>query len=106
MAGIAPGKTFTPGLEWAQTYVDLAKKADADVERAHEIIKEKLPLLSQLTGVISLTFGDRQPVFLDARSGEAKLVEAYDGEPTTILNMKPECETGTPAPPPPLPQHI
>lgn len=97
MAAVPPGKTFTPGLEWTQTYVDLAKKADADVERAHEIIKEKLPLLNQLKGVISLTFGDRQPVFLDARSGEAKLVEEFDGEPTTTLNMKPECETDIPS---------
>lgn len=93
MAGVPPGKTFTPGLEWTKVYVDTAKKAEADIERAHEIIKEKLPLMSKLNGVISLTFGDRQPVFLDARSGEAKLVEEFDGEPTTTLNMKAECKT-------------
>lgn len=93
MAGIPPGKPFTPGLDFSgQSYVDWVKKADADVDRAHAIIKEKLPLMGQLKGVISLTLGDRQPIFLDARSGEAKLVEEFDGEPTTILNMKAECE--------------
>lgn len=99
MAGTPPGKTWTPGLEWTnQNYVDLAKKAEADIERAHEIIKEKLPLLGQLDGVISLTFGDREPIFLDARSAEAKLVDKFDGEPTTTLNMKAECEFSLPMP--------
>lgn len=92
MAGTPPGKTWTPGLEFAeQSYVDLAKKGQADIERAQAIIKEKLPLLGQLDGVISLTLGDSQPVFLDARSAEAKLVDKFDGEPTTTLNMKAEC---------------
>lgn len=95
MAGVPPGKTLTPGLDWHQSYVDLAKKADDDVKRAHAIIKEKLPLLNQLQGVISLTFGDRQPVFLDARSEEAQLVDTFDGEPTTVLNMKAESEPAT-----------
>lgn len=92
MAGAPPGKTLTFGLDWHQSYVDLAKKAGDDVKRAHEIIKEKLPLLGQLQGVISLTFGDRQAIFLDARSEDAKLVDEFEGEPTTSLNMKPECE--------------
>lgn len=93
MAGVPPGNTWTTGLDFSgQSYVDWAKKADADVARAHAIIREKLPLLGQLNGVISLGFGDRQPVFLDARSdGEAKLVDEFDGEPMTTLNMKPEC---------------
>lgn len=93
MAGTPPGKTWTPGLEFTkQEYVDLAKKKEADIDRAHEIIKEKLPLLGQLNGVISLTFGDREPIFLDARSSEAKLIDKFDGETTTALNMKAECE--------------
>lgn len=92
MAGVPPEKTFTEGLDFsAQSYVDWAKKANADVDRAHAIIKEKLPLMGQLGGVISLTLGDRQPIFLDARSSEAKLVETFEGEPTTVLNMKSEC---------------
>lgn len=94
MAGTPPGKTWTPGLEFTnRSYVDLAKKAKTDIERAHEIIKEKLPLLGQLNGVISLTFGDRRPIFLDARSSEAKLIDEFDGDVTTALNMKAECET-------------
>lgn len=92
MAGTPPGRTWTPGLEFTnQAYVDLERKAEADVERAHEIVKEKLPLLGQLNGVISLTFGDRQPIYLDARSAEAKVINEFDGEPTTALNMKAEC---------------
>lgn len=93
MAGTPPGKTWTPGLEFTnQKYVDLAKKAEADIDRAHEIIKEKLPLLGQLNGVISLTFADREPIFLDARCSEAKLVDKFHGEPTTALNIKAECK--------------
>lgn len=93
MAGIPPANTFTPGLDFSdQSYVDWTKKVEADVNRAHAIIEEKLPLMGQLHEVISLTFGDREPVFLDARSNEAKLVDKFDGEPTTTLNMKPECE--------------
>lgn len=96
MAGIPPGKTFTPGLDFsAQSYVDWAKKADADVDHAHAIIQEKLPLLGQLKGVLSLTLSDRPPVFIDARSGEAKLVAEFSGEPTTTLNMKAECASTT-----------
>lgn len=93
MAGTPPGKTWISGLEFTdQVYVNLATKATADIKRAHEIITEKLPLLGQLKAVISLTLGDHQPVFLDARSGEAKLIDKFEGEPTTILNMKAECK--------------
>lgn len=93
MAGVAPGKTFTPGLDFSgQSYVDWAKKQEDDVEQAQAIIKEKLPLLGQLDGVISLTFGEKKPVFLDARTNEAKLVDEFDGEPTTTINIKPECK--------------
>lgn len=93
MANTPPGKTWTPGLEWTENvYVDWTKHAEADIKRAHEIIKEKLPLMDQLDGVISLTFGDQPPIFLDSRSSEAKLVDEFDGEPTTTLNMKPECK--------------
>lgn len=93
MAGVLPGKTFTAGLDFSgQVYVDANKKAEQDVVRAHEIIKEKLPLLGQVNGLISLTFGDRPAVFLDARSGEAKLIEETSDEPITTLNIKPECK--------------
>lgn len=101
MAGTPPGKTWTSGLEFTENvYVNWTKKAEADIERAHEIIKEKLPLLGQLNGVISLTFGEQKPIFLDARSSEAKLIDEFDGEPTTTLNMKPECAND---PPPTIP---
>lgn len=93
MAGTPPGKTFTPGLDFSgQSYVDWNNKANEDVDRAYAIIKEKLPLMGKMNGVISLTLGDRQPVFIDARSGEAKLINEFDGEPTTTLNMKAECK--------------
>lgn len=93
MAGVAPGKTHTSGLDFSgQTYSSLASKNEAHVARALEVIKEKLPVLSQVNGLISLTFGDRAPVFLDARSaGDAKLLEQCSDEPDTRINMKAEC---------------
>ncbi|KUI70459.1 hypothetical protein VM1G_06003 [Cytospora mali] len=92
MAGVPPGKTLTPGLEFSgQSYTSLAMKNEASIARAHEIIKEKLPVLGQVNGLISLTFGDRAPVFLDARSpGPAKLLETCSDEPDTKINMKAE----------------
>lgn len=93
MAGVPPGKPLTTGLDFSgQSYVDLAKKAEEDVSRAHEVIREKLPLFAQLRGLISLTFGDRPAVFLDARSDEAKLLEQCSDEPDTKLNVNPECK--------------
>lgn len=93
MAGVPAGKTFTLGLDFShQSYVNWTEKADADVDRAYAIINEKLPLMGQLKGVISLALDDRHPIFLDARSDQAKLVETFDGEPTTTLSMKPECK--------------
>ena len=93
MASVAPGKTHTPGLDFSkQSYSSLAAKDEANVARAHEVIREKLPLLSQVNGLISITFGERAPVFLDARgSGDAKLLEKCSDEPDTKLNIKPEC---------------
>ncbi|KXH69490.1 hypothetical protein CSAL01_07174 [Colletotrichum salicis] len=91
MTGIAPGKTFTPGLDFSsQSYSKLSEKVEADVARAHEIIKEKLPLLAQLNALISLTFGDRAAVFVDARSSEAKFFDSCSDEPDTKVTIKPE----------------
>ncbi|KAJ0304943.1 hypothetical protein COL516b_005726 [Colletotrichum fioriniae] len=91
MAGIAPGKTFIPGLDFSsQSYSKLSEKVEADVSRAHEIIKEKLPLLAQLNALISLTFGDHAPVFVDARSSEAKFLDSCSDEPDTKVTIKPE----------------
>jgi hypothetical protein len=104
MAGVIPGKTHTPGLDFSgQAYASLATKHEADIARAHEIIKEKLPVLGQLNGLISLTFGERAPVFLDARSGgEAKFLEQCSAEPDTKITMKPECKHNVPF----SPRHI
>ena len=99
MAGVAPGKTLTPGLDFSgQSYTSLAAKNEVDVARAHEIIKKKLPVLGQLNGLISLTFGDRAPVFIDARGpGDASFLETCSDEPDTKLNMKPECTQTLPS---------
>lgn len=93
MAGVAPGKTLTPGLDFSgQTYSSVASQNDAHVTRALEVLKQKLPALSKVNGLISLTFGDRAPIFLDARSaGDAKILEQCSDEPDTRINMKPEC---------------
>ncbi|KAK6071122.1 hypothetical protein SCUP234_09825 [Seiridium cupressi] len=91
MAGVPPGKTFTPGLDFSgQTYSNLANNIEADITRAHEIIKEKLPLLGELKALLSTSFGDKAPFFIDARSGKASILDSTKDEPDTKLNIKPE----------------
>lgn len=91
MAGVAPGETFTPGLDFsAQSYSNLANKVETDIKRANEIIKEKLPLLGELKALLSITFAGKEPFFIDARSGIASIVNSTDNEPDTKLNIKPE----------------
>ncbi|KAG6353426.1 hypothetical protein INS49_005607 [Diaporthe citri] len=91
MAGVAPGKTFTPGLDFSgQSYSNLARKVEADVSRANEIIKEKLPLLGELKALLQISFGDNPPFFIDARSGTASILASTKDEPDTKLNIKPE----------------
>lgn len=91
MAGVAPGKTFTPGLDFSgQSYSNLAKKFEADVSRADEIIKEKLLLLGELKALLQISFGDKPPFFIDARSGIASILASTNDEPDTKLNIKPE----------------
>lgn len=91
MAGVAPGKTFTLGLDFSrQSYSNLAKKVEADVSRANKIIKEKLPLLGELKALLQISFGDKPPFFIDARSGIASILASTNDEPDTKLNVKPE----------------
>ncbi|KAK7698021.1 hypothetical protein SLS64_012899 [Diaporthe eres] len=91
MAGVAPGKTFTPGLDFSgQSYSNLARKVEADVSRANEIIQEKLPLLGELKALLQISFVDNRPFFIDARSGTASILTSTNDEPDTKLNIKPE----------------
>ncbi|KAK7943846.1 uncharacterized protein PG986_012959 [Apiospora aurea] len=91
MAGVPPGKTYTPGLDFSGvTYTCPAKKAQSEADRAHEIIKEKLPLLHQINALLAVTFGDRPTFFIDGRGDEAKILESCDDEPDCRLNIKPE----------------
>ncbi|KAK8118116.1 uncharacterized protein PG998_006397 [Apiospora kogelbergensis] len=91
MAGVAPGKTYTPGLGLSGvTYTCPAKKAESDAERAHKIIQEKLPVLSQINVLFTVTFGDRPTFFVDGRSDEAKILDSCNKEPECRLNIKPE----------------
>ncbi|KAF6787876.1 phytanoyl- dioxygenase family protein, partial [Colletotrichum musicola] len=90
MAGVEPGYTFIEGLDLSrQTYSKVGQKVEEDVTRAHEIINEKLPVLSQLKALVSLTLGDRPPLFLDARGSEAKLLDSSADEPDTKITIKP-----------------
>lgn len=91
MAGVAPGKTFTPGLDFSShPYNSLASQDEANVTRAREIIQEKLPLMGELNALLSITFGDKPPFYIDARSGVAFILESTTDEPDTKLNIKPE----------------
>ncbi|KAI7782931.1 hypothetical protein LA080_012805 [Diaporthe eres] len=94
MAGVAPGKTFTPGLDFSgQSYSNLARKVEADVSRANEIIQEKLPLLGELKALLQISFVDNRTFFIDARSGTASILTSTNDEPDTKLNIKPEYIT-------------
>lgn len=96
MAGVAPGKTYTPGLDFSGvTYTCPTKKAQSEEDRAHEIIKEKLPLLNQINGLLAVTFGDRPTFFVDGRTDEAKILDSCDDEPDCRLNIKPEYDPHT-----------
>ncbi|GAW13581.1 hypothetical protein ANO14919_029680 [Xylariales sp. No.14919] len=91
MAGVAPGKTFNPGLDFSsRSYGSLANKLEADVKRAHEIIQEKLPLLGELKALLCVSFGNKPPFYIDARSGTAQLADSTQDEPDVTLNIKPE----------------
>ncbi|KAI0151698.1 hypothetical protein GGR57DRAFT_492750 [Xylariaceae sp. FL1272] len=94
MAGVQPGQTFTPGLDFStQPYSNLANKIETDVQRANEIIEEKLALLGDLKALLCISFGDKPPFYIDARSGSAQIVTSIAGEPDTKLNIKPEYIT-------------
>ncbi|KAF2995135.1 hypothetical protein E8E14_002215 [Neopestalotiopsis sp. 37M] len=91
MAGVAPGKTYTAGLDFSnQSYSNLEQKFETDVKKAHEIIREKLPLLGELKALLQITFGDKPPFWIDARSGTATILESCKDEPDTKMTIKPE----------------
>ncbi|KAI1269322.1 hypothetical protein F5Y18DRAFT_415095 [Xylariaceae sp. FL1019] len=91
MAGIQPGQTFTPGLDFStQSYSKQDDKLETDVQRAHKIIEEKLPLLGDLKALLCISFGERPPFYIDARSGSARFIDSTVDEPDTKLNIKPE----------------
>ena len=93
MAGVAPGKTYTPGLDFSGvTYTWPAKKAELDADSAHRIIQEKLPVLDQINALLAVTFGDRQTFFVDGRSDEARILNSCDDGPDCRLNIKPEYD--------------
>ncbi|KAI1281507.1 hypothetical protein F5Y07DRAFT_411602 [Xylaria sp. FL0933] len=91
MAGVIPGKMFTPGSDFSsQSYRTLANKAEVDIEQAHQIIKEKLPVLGELKALLLVHLGDEPPFYIDARSGTAHIIDSTSDEPDTKLKIKPE----------------
>ncbi|KAI1339870.1 hypothetical protein F5Y15DRAFT_415788 [Xylariaceae sp. FL0016] len=93
MAGVPPGKPLTPGLDFSNhVYSDTARKSEADVMRAYDIITRKLPDLSQLNALISVSLGGQPPVFIDARSEgpSATLLEKTEDTPDAQLTIRPE----------------
>ncbi|KAI1325138.1 hypothetical protein F5Y16DRAFT_411623 [Xylariaceae sp. FL0255] len=91
MAGVFPGKPFHAELDFSSNaYGNLATKLEANIKRAHDIIKDKPPLLSGLNALLSAGFGDRPPFLIDARSGTAKILDSTNDDPDAKLNIKPE----------------
>ncbi|CAG8957508.1 hypothetical protein HYFRA_00010374 [Hymenoscyphus fraxineus] len=63
-------------------------KSQAKYDRAVEIIKERLPTMGFLKGLLVVNLGGGRPdIIIDAR-GEPKLLEKTDEEPDTKLNTK------------------
>ncbi|KAI0381320.1 hypothetical protein F5Y04DRAFT_288933 [Hypomontagnella monticulosa] len=75
MAGVPPGPTFTPGMDF-KPRVNGAKK---------------LPLMGELKAVVTVNLGEGRPLLIiDARLGEARLREKIDVKPDTELTIKPD----------------
>ncbi|KAK8091594.1 hypothetical protein PG997_001955 [Apiospora hydei] len=93
MAEIPPGPTFTKGLDFSSNKIgnNGASKADLAYEHAVNIIKEKLSLMTELRALLTVNLGDERPlIVIDARSGDAKLLDQVDDEPDTKVTIKPE----------------
>ncbi|KAI1404169.1 PhyH-domain-containing protein [Hypoxylon fuscum] len=95
MAGVTPGKSLVPELDFSsQSYGDPSKRFDADVVQAQNIIREKLPIFSQLHALLSITFGTNPPLFIDALlfGSPAKLLKSLpdDRSPDAQLTIRPE----------------
>ncbi|KAK8022690.1 hypothetical protein PG993_013457 [Apiospora rasikravindrae] len=93
MAEIPPGPAFTKGLDFTSNKIgnDGASKADHAYEIAVDIIREKLPLMSELKALLTVNLGDERPlIVIDARSGDAKLLDETVDEPDNKVTIKPE----------------
>ncbi|KAK8076065.1 hypothetical protein PG994_003337 [Apiospora phragmitis] len=96
MAEIQPGPTFTQGLDFTSNKIGNhgASRADLAYERAVAIIKEKLSLMKGLDALLTVNLGEeRPPIVIDARSGDAKLLDQVMDEPDTKVTIKPEYIT-------------
>jgi hypothetical protein len=93
MAGVPPVKPLTLGLDFSyHVYSKSSSKVEVEVARAIDAIKQKLPALSQLNALISVSVGANPPIFIDGRSNKAPallLTETSD-EPDAQLTIKPE----------------
>ncbi|KAK8109171.1 hypothetical protein PG984_014972 [Apiospora sp. TS-2023a] len=93
MAELPPGPTFTKGLDFASdTFANNgASKSDIAYDRAVAIVKEKLPLMSELKALLTVNLGDDKPLLIiDARSDDVKLLDRAEDEPDTKVTIKPE----------------
>ncbi|KAK8117894.1 uncharacterized protein PG998_006175 [Apiospora kogelbergensis] len=93
MAEIPPGPTLTKGLDFSSNKIGNrdVSSADAVYKRAVAIIKEKLPLMSELNALLAVNLGDGKPLIaIDARLDDAKLVDLGVREPDTKITIKPE----------------
>ena len=91
MAEIPAGPTFTPGLDFSSNQIGDhdTSKVDGAYNRAVAIIKEKLPLMGELKALLSVNLGDEKPLLvIDARLGDAKLVDQGVWEPDTRITSE------------------
>ncbi|KAI8626407.1 hypothetical protein F5Y19DRAFT_488244 [Xylariaceae sp. FL1651] len=91
MAGVIPGWPLTSGLGFSgHVYSNASVKAAAETACAYETIKQKLPALSQLDALISVSVDGQTPIFIDSRSNEtsARFLTKTPDEPDAQLTIK------------------
>lgn len=91
MANFPPNGTLTSGLEFSGHSYSRPNKFERSVEEARQVIRSKLAALSKLDALISISLGERPPLFIDARAGkkEADWLEKCSDTPDAELTIKP-----------------
>lgn len=91
MAGFPPSGPLTLGLDFSGHSYCQPDKYERSVGEARRVIQSKLPALSKLDALISVSLGGRPPLFIDGRAGkkEAAWLDECSDTPDAELTIKP-----------------